>query len=186
MTAENTRPSPSEILRYYRSSLLALERFRVALEKNEIAPESHFLGMPSEDVFGLLLTELKAQVVLALVASYEAVLQVDLQDRVRRRPKDAASRRLCSIEMERRRKERSGRSSGRIPIERIVNAWAAELDHPRTFQKFRELVKLRNWLAHGRYWTQQSGIQRIDPLEAWQRGAALFRLLPGLEPLEPV
>jgi hypothetical protein len=43
-----------------------------------------------------------------------------------------------------------------------------------------QLVKYRHWLAHGRYWTQKSGI-RPTPEQAWDTGTIVFAVLPGLE-----
>ena len=65
----------------------------------------------------------------------------------------------------------------------IWNYYARSLEALDAYQAAvlsNQLVKYRHWLAHGRYWTQKSGI-RPTPEQAWDTGTIVFAVLPGLE-----
>lgn len=109
--------------------------------------------MTSEDVDELFREQrerLDTIVMFELLATTEGALRIDFQGRVDRREKDPVSRRF---------RELSKKYDHRIQLEEhILDTWK-ELD-PRAKKavgNFRAALRLRNWLAHGRYWTPKLG-----------------------------
>jgi hypothetical protein len=92
--------------------------------------------------------ELELLTTFELLASVEAILRLDLRDRVMKKRKDAVSRRF-----------RGFRNRDRLRLdEDILEVWSAEAQV--SVSEFRTLLKLRHWLAHGRYWLPRLGQQR--------------------------
>jgi hypothetical protein len=94
--------------------------------------------------------ELDKQVVLTLVASAEAAFRTDFGERVRRRTKDAVRPKLKALRDE---------HGDRVRLDDILGVWkdtcGAGAD---TFSLFGQILKHRHWLAHGRHWTDKSGV----------------------------
>lgn len=183
-------PRAPEILQYYRRSLDALDALkRASLDNLEPliaggAPSSvgDLLFKTEKEVNAALdqmRAELHHEVVLMLAAAFEAELQVDYRLRVSRKLKDRVSRRFRRLSYARSRR----RADEWIRIEDILDVWKEVVGKTEVVGAFRQLVMFRHWLAHGRYWVQKSGLDDIDPYEAWERGRALFALLPGFNPV---
>jgi hypothetical protein len=113
-------------------------------------------------------------VAFALFASLEAVLRDDYHRRVRERLKDPVSR--CFRALHRN-------LAGRVPLDHILAIWKKETGKSEVIGNFRQLAQLRDWLAHGRYWVQKSGLPSPDPGQVWAIGARLFQALPGFPSL---
>ena len=180
-------PRPDDVLQYYKRSLDALtalkEWLNSALDAGQSLPaSSNFLSMTAAEIglaFDDLHVELKREVVLMLVASFEAVLQLDLQNRVSRKLKDGVSSRLRKWWYKTRRKYANW-----VELEALLEAWKkASTCRPRVIGRMKSLVLHRHWLAHGRYWTDKSGLGAVDPFVAWQIGKQLFDNLPGFPTL---
>jgi hypothetical protein len=122
--------------------------------------------------------ELDHQVVLMLTASYEAIFQTDLQERIKRRKKDDLSKALRSWWKDSRRRHEKW-----IDLASLLDVWKRTTGHRQVIGKMKSLLLFRHWLAHGRYWVDKSGLGYADPLEAWQIGRAVFDVLPGFRPL---
>jgi len=105
-----------------------------------------------DDLFRRYETELELCVSLSLLAATEAALRVDFHNRVSNRSKDALSRAFRQIRKRRGKRVRLD--------EDILTAWS---DHHslarRSIGDFRGALNLRDWLAHGRYWTPKLGRQ---------------------------
>ncbi|WP_437288698.1 hypothetical protein [Sorangium sp. So ce406] len=163
-------PRPTEILDHddrLREALRALDRqFSVATTD----PRSTLFGL-SRDEFDDRLTrtleELDAQTVLTLTASAEATIRRDFEARLHRRTKDA---------MRRRFKQLRERYAERVALDDILEAWKDEHGNAERIGRFEQLVLHRHWLAHGRYWSNKSGIAP-DPLQAHLVIDDLFRSL---------
>lgn len=89
---------------------------------------------------------------LILLASIEAMFRIDFEKRCNSRLKDPLSRKFRSWGKAR---------SSRIRFdEEILEAWKElGLISSKLVGELRSAMKLRHWLAHGRYWTFKSGHQ---------------------------
>ena len=85
-----------------------------------------------------------------LLAMTEAILRLDLQDRVHTRRKDSLSRRFRELHKVRPRGIRLKEHLLQLMEEEGVVTGKALND-------FRRLLRLRHWLAHGRHWNPKLG-----------------------------
>jgi hypothetical protein len=185
-TAASSPPQPTDVLRYYQRSLEAAQALKKSIgplvDSDAVASTSRFFGMTAEE-FDQALSELRRELdhhcVFMLTASFKAVFQTDLQDRVRRRRKDPLSKALRSwwMQSRRRRKEKW------IDLASLLDEWKTATGHRHVIGRLKSLLLFRHWLAHGRYWVERSGLGEIDPLDAWQIGKAVFDVLPEFRPL---
>jgi len=185
MSLASTAPQPTDILRYYRRSLAALDALKKvvgpSLGVGTMGPTSPFFGMTARE-FDVALAELRQeldhQVVLMLTASFEAAFQTDLQDRIKLRKRDHASKALRNWwKSARRRREKW------IDLGSLLDAWKNTTGQRQVIGKMKSLLLFRHWLAHGRYWTDKSGLGDVDPFDAWRIGRDVFAVLPGFRPL---
>lgn len=178
-------PQPIDILRYYRGSLEALEALDLALADplaiGTLPAVSRFYGMTTDEVrdaLGVQRGELESQVVLMLTASFESLFQQDRRDRFQRKKKGPLSKAL------RQWWKRHGNEGEQwFKMESLLDAWKKTEGHSHAIGRLKSLFLHRHWLAHGRYWTDRSGLGRVDPFLAWQIGKAVFNVLPGFPPL---
>lgn len=164
---------PSSIWNYYTRSLEALAAYQAAVLSNPTAVPS-LLGLIRQEVDQALADtrrELDDQVTMALIASYEAVLRTDFWAWVSRTRKGGLRSKFRALEQ---------RYGDKVPLEEILEKWASVTGKTEAVGRMAQLVKYRHWLAHGRYWTQKSGI-RPTPEQAWDTGTVVFAVLPGLE-----
>jgi hypothetical protein len=174
-----------DILRYYRRSLAALDALKKAvglsLGVGIMAPTSPFFGMtPREcdEALAELRKELDHQVVLMLTASFEAVFQTDLRDRIKRRKRDYASKALRNWwKSARRRREKW------VDLGSLLDVWKKAVGHGQVIGRMKSLLLFRHWLAHGRYWNDKSGLRDVGPFGAWEIGKAVFAVIPGFHQL---
>src|SRR5205814_3822138 len=91
-----TAPRPRDVWDYYQRSLEAIHSLGRTLQPpSAVAPGSRFFAMTVgeiEESIRTMVRELEQEVVLMLTASFEAVIQVDFWERIRRRAKDPVSR----------------------------------------------------------------------------------------------
>ena len=112
-------------------------------------PDAIFFGMTPDEV-GALFLRLDQLAMLDLLSTAEAYLRVDCQNRVRKRRKDALSRQFRSVAKHRPDKVRLA--------EDILDGWSKHHPgHKTCISEFKAALKLRNWLAHGRYWYPKLG-----------------------------
>jgi len=45
--------------------------------------------------------------------------------------------------------------------------------------RYRECLRARHWVGHGRYWAKPAEVDRLDPVEVYLRSDALLRALPN-------
>ncbi len=136
-------------------------------------PLPSFAGMDRrqlDDALVGLRDELDEQVTMALVASFEALLRLDYVDRAGRRLKDPLSRTFRSLFQT---------HELRVELSAILEAYKKELQISEPVGRFKQLVGHRHWLAHGRYWTDKSGINP-DPYDAWTIGDNLLSKIPTI------
>lgn len=111
-----------------------------------------FLGLDESEVnesFENQRIELELLIMLALLATTEAILRIDYDRRVTNKLKDNLSKRYRDIQRERQEKVRLD--------EDILEALKEELNPPSVVSEFRKALKLRHWLAHGRHWHPKLG-----------------------------
>jgi hypothetical protein len=170
----------------FQRALIGEEKSRVldafALGASPIA--SRYFGRTAEeleDVFAYQLLELSRLTMFGLLASTEAALRVDFVDRVKNKRKDKVSRRFREIFGLRREKLRKIRLD-----EDILDAWKEHRPETKgAVGDFKGTLKLRDWLAHGRYWRPKLGrAAGYDPVDVFEICRALLQVV-GLRPMDP-
>lgn len=131
---------------WYQRASSALHE-RLLEERTATVPVARpaFLGM-SEDEVADFFHELDYLSMLDLLSATEAAIRVDFWTRVQDKAKDPLSRdfrRLVKAHSE------------KVSLEdHILEAWIRNLpDSKSRIGDFKRTLKLRHWLAHGRYWT---------------------------------
>jgi hypothetical protein len=156
MTSFPSPPLPQDILAQH---LRVSEGLRTLIHqyRNCVTdPTSSFFGMTQTE-FNICLQETADeqdnQTVLMLAASSEAVLRRDFKARVATPRNRRTSPEADFIALSRER-------PNRVRLDDVLDVWRATtgaslLELPR-------LLKRRHWLAHGRYWSDKSGLT-ADP-----------------------
>lgn len=168
--------SPHAIWIYYERSQVALGALRREILAGVAATLPHFgaLSVPEADqALSEVRDELDAQVTTALVAAFEATIRVDFRLRAVRRPK-VLSRRFRQLDKD---------YDKRVPFEMVVDAWTNHSGEKLAGEHLKKLYNYRHWLAHGRYWTQKSGLAAVDPGIASRIGTAFFQAHPEIDAL---
>jgi len=131
--------------------------------------ESQFIGFTRREVeefFDAQRGRLELLTMLDLLATAEAILRVDFKFRIATRKKDGLSRRFREIHQRRRDKVRLD--------EDILGAFKNE---GIPVNDFRGALKLRHWLAHGRYWHPRLGRGYL-PSDVFDISQALIDSIP--------
>ncbi len=119
------------------------------------ATAPRYVGMAPDELDGLFDFhggELEEAAILGLFAATEAALRIDFNERVRQRWKEPVSRHFRDLDR---------KFSGRVPLEEILNGWRDQALAQRVktaVGDFKGAFKLRDWLAHGRYWKPKLGL----------------------------
>ncbi len=186
------QPQPIDILRYYRRCLEAAGALKqvvlLGLDAGTLTAGSQFFGMtPAEfdEALAELRTELDHQVVMMLTASFEAIFQTDFQQRIMGQKRGDLTRRMRRWW---KNQTRGGWDRKWVSVERLLEGFWKErvAGHREAIGQFKALVKLRHWLAHGRYWSEKSGLGWVDPFRAWHIGKVAFAILPEFPALPDV
>jgi hypothetical protein len=140
------------ILLWHRRASIALHEHLLLEASLPPTSKAVFFGMTSQQVEEFF-AELDYLCILDLLSATEAALRVDFWTRVQNKKRDRLSRHFRNL----------NRTKGRkISLNsHILESWI-EYD-PGLKSKvahFRGTLKLRDWLAHGRYWTPRFG--RVD------------------------
>lgn len=125
---------------------------------NRIAGDAEAAHLLPDDWIGLTLAEvrrrvrdamaeLEMMVMLSLLSVGEAHLRTDFLDRSQRKRRDVVSRDLARLY--KRSKAR------RTPLEEIIEVWKSHKGNHK-FSDFISAMRLRDWLAHGRYWNART------------------------------
>jgi hypothetical protein len=153
MTAPRRAPRPSQILEYHEQMLEALRVLGRRFEEVNEDAKSPFFGFRRQafDVaLELLRAELDAQVVLMLVASIEAVVRDDYAARLPDPTKTAVHERFRILDKT---------HADKLPFTEILDVWKEEAQIPEEVGMVKQLYVYRHWLAHGRRFTNKSGVQ---------------------------
>jgi len=141
--------------------------------------KAQYFGMTTDDLSTLFdehRQELKRVPMLVLLAATEAALMVDYVVRVRERKKDEISKDFIAIYRLRKLEPKLS--------EEILDVWRTRVAHPAmkaAIDRYKGALKLRNWLAHGRYKEPEerpkfdpSGIRDYEPEDILEIGTALL------------
>ncbi|MEX2301208.1 MAG: hypothetical protein WD733_09740 [Bryobacterales bacterium] len=93
---------------------------------------------------------LRHAAMLHMLTTAEALVRVDFEDLSRRRINPKISRRFRRIGRERGKKIRLHQD--------ILDTWVEVYpETARSIRQFKDVLRLRDWLAHGRYWNLKIG-----------------------------
>jgi hypothetical protein len=141
-----------------------------------------FFGLPFDE-FSEILSELRDEVeqtaYLAIVASSEAVLQVDFRAR-------KGGKASVPLQKEARMLAKREKTKGRrIELEDILKAWKKLPDTGAgVISNFEQLLPHRHWLAHGRYFRNMAPVP-ADPGFAIERFRSLRASLHRIDTTFP-
>ena len=152
----------------YRVQVDALDHYR-SLVLSSIAPgmKSVYTGFEEMtdvevfDAFYFYNDEAGYSSMLALLASIEAFIRIDFN---KKRRKGGRFRTLYS------------QYGVKTSLDEILESWShLGTTHNTWVSKYRALLPLRNWLAHGRYWNQNVGRTDYSPELVYEIGIEIFR-----------
>ncbi len=138
--------------------------------------------------------ELDRQVVLLLVASTEGALRRDYAARVQAAtsPQVARWRRLAFLlhlprflwsnvgTVEERLVDLQVRYADKVPLDEVLDVWKFAGADASLIGRFRQVVRHRHWLAHGRYFRDRSGLASPDPRGVHTLVSTMFQDLTAL------
>lgn len=138
-----------------------------------------FVGMTESDLdawYDAQRRELDRLTVLNLVASAEATVKVDFFRRVGQRLKDPLSRayRNWHATLSAKRQLRPDFDDGEI-LDVLKKAHVMDNN---IVGQYRECLRARHWLGHGRYWAKPVEVDQLDPDDVFDRATAFLRAIP--------
>lgn len=176
----NFSPSHTEvslpvIREWYEETSHAIDAYKanvLAAVKQGTTVSSVFSGMTRRDIdryFERHQQELDYLVSLNLIASAEASLKLDYFKRVNRKPRSKIDKALQEIYVAK---------AERISLEAdLLGTWkTVKPACQKIISEFLGVLKLRHWLAHGRYWNAKLG-RRYSSIEVYQIASDLLACL---------
>jgi len=146
----------SEVWQWYQNLDNAIDYYQIEVTNALLSGKEVsdiFLGMTKEEIIDYFVwqtEELERSVCLNLIASAEATIRIDYLTRVYEKKKDTISRACRALYKQK---------GARVSLEdHILAIW--KQNHPEcklAIGHFIGVLKLRHWLAHGRYWTPKFG-----------------------------
>lgn len=122
-------------------------------------PKCKFFGMPFDELIEVLRgvrDEIEQSAYLAIVASGEAVLQVDFRAR-------KGGKASVLLQQEARNLTKQEKHGRRIILEDVLDAWKSVPNASvGAISAFKQLLPHRHWLAHGRYFVNKAPVP-ADP-----------------------
>lgn len=172
------RPRASQLRQWHVETRAAIddrELKTLDLIAQHLPVPNAILGMTEEEIaeyFEDTRRELDAAASLLALAEAEAVLRVDYLSRVQLKSKDPVSRTFRQL-------YRDKGESVRLD-EDLLGTWTVHHSGCKSaVSEFRAALKLRHWLAHGRYWTPKLG-RTYAPNDVFALAGRLFAKLPGV------
>jgi hypothetical protein len=143
-----------------------------------VAPR--FVGMTESEVDALYdadRRELDRLTMLNLVASAEGTLKIDYFRRVENKLKDPLSRayREWHKTISKKKQRRPDFDDGGI----LDELKKAKVMNNNIIGQYRECLRARHWVGHGRYWSKPVEVERLDPSDVYDRADALLRAMPA-------
>jgi hypothetical protein len=176
------RQTLDEIRDWYRGMVEALVDQRAAVlqaVQNGTPVAPRFIGLNQaglEAYFDAQRQELDRLTMLNLVASAEASIKDDYFHRVRRQLKDQLSRAYQQWydDLAAGKKHRPDFDEGGI----LEVLKGAHVMNNHIVGEYRECLRPRHWVGHGRNWNTPVGIDRLDPDDVYDRCNALLAAIP--------
>jgi hypothetical protein len=160
----------------------ALVDYRTTVQRairtgSAVAPR--FVGMTEGDVdayYDSQRRELDRLTALNLVASAEAAIRIDFFRRVRGKPSTplAKAYRAWHDKLSFQKQMRPDFDEGGI----LDTLRDANVVNNHIVGQYRECLRLRHWVGHGRYWAKPVEVDRLGPDEVYNRANALLQAMP--------
>jgi hypothetical protein len=175
------RPRASYLKQWYRDMRAAIDDFELKIldliARHESVPDA-VLGMtPTEVVsyFEKARSELDAASSLMVLAEAEAVLRVDYLSRISSKGKDPVSRAFRELQKAKENQDKEGR----VRLDQdLLETWVSKQeDCKAVVSEFRGALRLRHWLAHGRYWTPKLARPQYAARDVFEIADRLFAKL---------
>jgi hypothetical protein len=153
---------------------------RAALRRGAVAKvPARYVGMTEAELDSLhdaQREELDRLTILALVASVEASIRADYAARISGNGNDPLSKgyRAWHGTLSFRKQVRPDFDEGGI----LDQLRAAAVVPNHLIGNYRECLRARHWVGHGRYWDKPEAVDRFDPADVHARGTALLAALP--------
>ncbi len=171
-----------EIRDWHRGIVDALVEQRASIQnaiRQSSAVPPRFVGMTEGEVdarYDADRRELDRLTMLNLVASAEGTLKVDYFRRVDKKLKDALSiaYRKWHKTLSKRKQRRPEFDDGGI----LDELKKAKVMNNNIIGQYRECLRARHWVGHGRYWSKPVEVDRLDPDDVYDRADALLRAMP--------
>lgn len=180
-----TEPELASVWRWYavQRDLIADEKTRVRTVLAGAAPvplipplSARYFAMTREELeifFAEQRTKLDVVVMLDLLSTAEAALRIDFQSRVKQRRRDAVSRQFRDL---------AKKHGDRIRLEHILQTWKKHAPATKTaVGDFKGVLRLRDWLAHGRHWTPKLG-RSYTPADVFDNADWLLKSISSVQP----
>ncbi len=175
--------SINDVRDWYEACVESLAHHRAAVRaalRAGTPTESRFLGMTAADVdahFAALRRNLDLLTIVDLIATGEAALRADYRRRLDRGRRDALSQAYRAFH----RSLRTPQQRRRPPFDEhgILDALrdSAAVDR-HLVTDFRDALRLRHWIAHGRYWKPSLDSAAHAPDDVYRTINALLTALP--------
>lgn len=148
----SSHPRADDILQAYEDHSEALRRLFRLRKALVVDVTSRFYGLTESDLQLRLeedANELARWTVMMLIASFEAAIRTDLDDRINCRTRDAVRKPFRDLQRD---------YGARIRLDDILAIWECHaLVQKDVIRRVHTLLKHRHWLEHGRYWTNKYG-----------------------------
>jgi len=145
---------------------------------NAAPTDSRFFGMTRDEIevfFNLHVSELDFLAILSIMTAAEASIRLDYLNRLKRRLKDPVSKRFKEIQKKLSHRKKADRPGLE---EDILDTWATRAPTAKTpVGDFKGALKLRHWLAHGRYWSPKLGRQEYSPGDVFDISKSLLDII---------
>jgi hypothetical protein len=154
----------------FQRALIGEEKARVfdALNRGKELTTDRYIGKAPEEIdelFAFQAAELEQLAMLDLLTCTEAALRVDFNVRVMTKKRDTVSRAFRAAYAKRKRK------ITKILLEEdildVLKKQGANRALKRALAEFKGALKLRHWLAHGRFWNPKLGRTDYTAMEVF-------------------
>jgi|WetSurMetagenome_2_1015567.scaffolds.fasta_scaffold25643_4 hypothetical protein len=170
-----------QVLKWYRFQAELVNQERVfalaALQNSNLQPGAKYFGYTQNEIdhlFDFQRDELDYLAMLNLMASAEAAVRIDYDERVRNKGKNAISLQFRKINKALAKKKANVRLE-----EDVLDIWSANVHKARKpVSDFKGALGLRHWLAHGRWWENpRMGRRRYTPGDVFDIANKLLRIV---------
>lgn len=176
------RQTLDEIRDWHRGMVESILNHRASVQQairsaSPVAPR--FVSMTEDDVedyFDAQRLELDRLTVLNFVASAEATIRVDYFRRVGEKLKDPLAR---AYQAWHRTLSATKQLRPDFDEDGILDVLKeTKVMNNNIIGQYRECLRPRHWMGHGRYWAKPVEVDRFDPDEVYARATALLQAIP--------